>query len=101
MQNKCSVQSQLSNGTYYQMHCYTVISWKVCGDMWNFSTMSSQPEAFFLSRLTLCLDLGSNVTLSCIFTSQLVAYEDNQSRRIGWHAFADERCMRTVQIIMW
>ena len=34
--------------------------------------------------------------MSCIFISQLVAYDvDNQSGRIGWHAndaFADDSC---------
>ena len=43
----------------------------------------------------------ANDPWSCIFTSQLVAYGDNQSGRIGWHAFADNSCTGTVQIIMW
>ena len=63
-----------------------------------FSTMSSRPEACFPSFLDLCLDLVANVPLSCIFTSQLVAHEVNQSGRFGWHAFVDDSCTRTVQI---
>ena len=36
------------------------------------------------------------------FYLTVVAYEDNQSGRIELHAFADDSCTRTVQIIiMW
>ena len=64
---------------------------------------SSWPEVFFfLSLLALCVDQGSQRSIVHVFLppSYIVAYKDNQSGRIGWLAFADDSCMRTVQIIM-